>query len=165
MGTMDILEDFPAELCLAALDSPLSAVREAARKLLPRLFPSPLPKVGPASILFAGQFPGIHKAEMEKMLGAAGFKIERRLFGPPSMIVVAGERSGAIREEALKNGNPIALEGHLEAWLAVDKGEFLSASPVVHPLNENLRRLVRSYKKENIEMALVRFVGNTAVSS
>jgi Leucine-rich repeat (LRR) protein len=153
-GATHLLEEFSLEVCITALDSPLSTVREAARMVLPRLLPSPLPKEGPASILLAGQFLHVPKMELEKALIAAGFTVLRRFHQPP-MIVALGERPGNIRLDALKWGNPIAFEGHLETWLAQYKGEFLAAAPVANPLNDNLRRLLRSHKKENIEMALV----------
>jgi hypothetical protein len=156
MGSENLLADFTLDLCVAALDAPLSVVREAARAVLPVLVPSPLPKAGPAQIVFVGQFPGISKVEVERALAAADIVVLRRLSGDASVIVVLGERPGdAVRARALSEGNPLAFEGHLVNWLAASKGEYLKAAPAANPMQENLGRLIRSYRKENIEIALM----------
>ncbi|MFM2375954.1 MAG: leucine-rich repeat-containing protein 40 [Bacteroidota bacterium] len=157
-GDPALLEDFPADLCVAALDSPMSAVREAAAAVLSALTTSPIPPSGPATIFFAGQFPRIQKSEVEKAMLSAGFNIERRLL-PAPMTVVLGDRPGALRESALRSGHRLAFEGHVEAWLASYKGKFLVADPGESTMAANLRRLIRSYKKENIEIAAMMMAG------
>jgi Leucine-rich repeat (LRR) protein len=153
-GSTEAIEDEGLAANAAALDSPMAIVREAARSMLPQIFPSPLPKSGEQSLLLAGQFPTIQKAETERALQAAGFQVLKRLIDTET-IVILGERPGAMLAQALEKGNPIGFEGHLVNWLAAAKGEFLNAAPTTHPMHENLGRLIRSYKKENIEIALM----------
>ncbi|HEX2901786.1 MAG TPA: leucine-rich repeat domain-containing protein [Bacteroidia bacterium] len=154
LNAPDVITDFGLATCTAALDSPMAMVREAAKAVLPQILPSPIPISGNGSILFAGQFTGIPKAETERNLVAAGFKLVKRLQDAET-IVVLGERPGAIRELALQKGNPLAFEGHLVTWIAASKGEYLTAAPAANPMFENLGRLIRSYKRENIEIALM----------
>ncbi len=153
-GAPDLVEAYGIAECTAALDSPMAMVREAAKAFLPQILPSPIPKTGPNSILLAGQFPAIQKAETERAMQSAGFTVVKRLIDGAT-IVLLGERPGAILPQALEKGNPIGFEGHLETWLAAAKGEFLNAAPAANPMLENLGRLIRSYKKENIEIALM----------
>lgn len=152
LGGMDLLADFSVETCLTALDSPLAAVRAAASAVLSGLLPSPLPNAEAATLLLAGQFPRVAKPELQKALVAAGFTLVNRL---PAAIVAVGERGGATGVVAYREGHSLAFEGHLEAWWAIRRGEFLQAAPASSPLQDNLRRLIRSYKKENIAIALV----------
>lgn len=147
----DLCHEEAPHLLAAALDSPLAAVRAAAKLLLPQWFPSPLPATGPAEICIGGTIAS--KSMVVKAFQSAGFHVLPR---PNSAtIVILGERPGAMAAQAFADGNPIGYEGHLAAWIKAAQGEFLSASTTAHPMTANLRRLIRSYRKENIEMAFV----------
>jgi Leucine-rich repeat (LRR) protein len=150
-GDATLLADEEPYLLAAALDSPLTPVRAAAALLLPQWFPSPLPKKGPADILFAGTISG--KTKYQRALQQAGFQILLRQ--QPDTIVVLGDRPAQAGKQAFAAGNRIAYEGHLEEWLKAAQGEYLSGKAKTHPMTTNLRRLIRTYRKENIEMALV----------
>lgn len=154
LGGTGLLEDFPLALCLEALDSTMPVVRSGARAVLPQVLPSPLPASGPADVHFAGQIEPRLKAEALKAFAKAGIRVVRRLH-PAAAIVLLGERPGPIALEALERGHPLAFEGHLEAWLAAQRGEFLQAHTAANPMRDNLLRLLRSPKRENIELALV----------
>ncbi len=150
-GDATLLADAAPHQLAAMLDSVLPQVRAAAKELLPIWFPSPLPTAGPAEIVFAGNITG--KSKYQKSLQAAGFQVLNR--PTANAILVLGDRPGAMAQQAFAQGNPIAYEGHLVGWLKAAQGEFLSSGAQVNPMTESLRRLIRSYRKENIEIALV----------
>lgn len=151
LGDVRLRDEEEPHLLAAALDSPIAQVRQAAKLLLPTWFPSPLPAKGPAKLAFVG-----HVAARRQYQGAlTAADIHLQLRPEADTIAILGDRPGQQGSQAFAMGARIGYEGHLEAWAQQRQGTFLKPQALSQPLMENLRRLIRSHRKENIEIALV----------
>lgn len=153
-GQTNEIKDQAKSLLLASLNCPIDAIRKCAANQLPSIIENPLINAKNGSFMIAGQVSMFRKSEGKEVLEAQGLSENKRPKDNSTIIILA-DRPEKSLSKALANGNPIALEAHLAKLVVKTKGQFLGKEAVLNPMTENLKRLIRSYKKENIEMAMV----------